>query len=127
MKKKLSALLILGTATLAACGGPDAANNENNAAPPAQNASGSAEAGAPEAPQAAGEVYSGNGEVTEISENKVTISHGPIEAIDWPAMTMGFSVGSPDMLRGLKAGDKVDFRFQKAGADHLVTSINKAQ
>ena len=127
MKKKLYALLILGTATLAACGEPDAANNENNAAPPAQNASGSAEAGAADAPQAAGEVYSGNGDITEISDNKVTISHGPIEAVDWPAMTMAFSAASPEMLRGLNVGDPVAFQFQKAGSGYVVTSINKAQ
>lgn len=84
MKKNLSAILArVATGTLAACGGPDAASNENSVMPPAESANGSVGA----APAPAGELYSGNGDITEISENNVTISHGPIAGIGWPAMT----------------------------------------
>ena len=112
MRKKLSALLILGTATLAACGGPDTGNNENNAAPTGATAA---------------QIHSGTGDITDISENKVTISHGPIAAIGWPAMTMAFSAPSPEMLQGLNVGDKVSFQFQQSGSDYAITSIDKAQ
>lgn len=127
MKKKLSFLVILGTAALAACGGPDAADNENSATAPAQSGNGSVEAGPAGAAEPAGEVYSGTGDITDISGNKVTISHGPIAGIGWPAMTMAFSAGSPEMLQGLNVGDPVSFQFQKAGSDYVIASINKAQ
>lgn len=126
MKTKLSALIILGTVTLAACGGSETANNENSATPAGQSAGG-VEAGATGTPQPAGQVHSGEGAITEISENLVTIAHGPIAGIGWPAMTMGFSAGSPEMLEGLNVGDKVSFQFRQAGSDYVITSINKAQ
>ena len=122
MKNKLSALVIMATTTLAACGGPETAGTENSATSPAQSANASAEAG-----PAADQIHSGDGQITEIAENKVTISHGPIAAIDWPAMTMAFAAPSPDMLQGLAVGDKVSFQFQQSGSDYVITSINKAQ
>lgn len=36
----------------------------------------------------------------------VTLDHGPIEALDWPSMTMPF-VTNPNYLKGLKKGDHV--------------------
>lgn len=127
MKKKLSLLLtIVGTATLAACGGPDAADKENAAASPAQSSDGTMKSG-PGASEASGKVHTGNGDITAITDNKVTISHGPIPGIGWPSMTMPFSVGSPEVLQGLNIGDKVTFQFREAGSDHVITSINKAQ
>jgi len=36
----------------------------------------------------------------------VTLGHGPIEALDWPSMTMPF-VTKPEYLKGLKKGDHV--------------------
>ena len=128
MNKKLSPLVALAAAAgLAACGGPDAAHDENGAAPPAQSANGSTDAGTAGAPEAAGEVYSGTGEITQIAGDKVTISHEPIAAIDWPAMTMAFSPESPEMFRGLNVGDPVAFQFRTVGSDYVLTSINKAQ
>ena len=128
MNKKKSALLsIVGTAALAACGGPEAARDENSAAPPAQSANASVDAGTAGAPEAGGEVYAGTGDITQIADGKVTISHGPIAGIGWPAMTMPFSTESPEMLKALNVGDKVAFQFRKAGSDYVVTSINKAQ
>jgi membrane fusion protein, copper/silver efflux system len=42
-------------------------------------------------------------------QGRVTIAHGPIPAMSWPAMTMTFTVRNPDMLRGLRRGDRVVF------------------
>ena len=124
--KKLPAMVILGTLGLAACGETDSTSSENsNSGRVAADANGSMGAAPAEAPGQTGEAYSGNGDITEISANKVTISHGPIEGIGWPAMTVGFSVNSPDLLRGLSVGDPVKFNFQKAGSDYVITSIEK--
>lgn len=98
---------------LAACG------ENNNAAP--GNRQG-AEAG----PAAqAGEVYSASGEVTAISGNQVTIAHGPVEGLGWPAMTMSFRAGSPEMVQGVNVGDRVSFAFRQDGGAYVLTSIQK--
>ena len=76
--------------------------------------------------KAASETYSGEGDITEISGTEVTISHGPIERIGWPAMTMAFSVSSPELLRGLNVGDPVRFEFQQNGSNYIIDSISKA-
>ncbi len=78
----------------------------------------------PAASQAGG-VYSGTGEVTGIMGDKVTISHGPIEGIGWPAMTMTFGVPKPEAIAGLKAGDQVSFEFRKDGRGYALTSISR--
>lgn len=114
--------MLISTTALVACGGSEEMSQQTNQAGQVAVAAGADGS----KPEAAGEVYSGEGDITELSGNKVTISHGPIEGIGWPAMTMGFSAGSPEMLRGLNVGDPVSFQFQKAGSDYVITSINKA-
>ena len=115
--KKLSARLALLLASgLAACGGDE--KSTESKAPASGLADGT--------PQAATDRYSGEGDITEISRTEVTISHGPIERIGWPAMTMPFSVSSPELLRGLNVGDPVRFEFQQNGSNYVIDSINKA-
>lgn len=102
--------------SLAACGQPET-TPENTAAPAAQ----------PIAPEAQGQEYSATGDVTEISGDRVTISHGPVEEIGWPAMTMEFRASSPEMVQGISVGDPVTFEFRKADGEYVLTSISRAQ
>ena len=44
---------------------------------------------------------------------RVTLSHGPLPAIGWPAMTMTFPVRDASLLRGRKTGDRVSFAFKR--------------
>ena len=39
----------------------------------------------------------------------ITVAHGPIAALGWPAMTMAFHVQSRDMLNGINVGARVHF------------------
>ena len=71
--------------------------------------------------------YSAAGAVTAIAGDRVTISHGPVEGLGWPAMTMTFRAGDPAMLRGISVGDRVTFRFRQQGNDYPLTSLGKAQ
>jgi len=52
----------------------------------------------------------------------VTIAHGPVDALKWPAMTMTFKAGSVD-IAGLKSGDQVDFEFTSTGMDGTLTKL----
>ena len=70
-----------------------------------------------------------DGEVRKVDKDakKITIKHGPMPALDMPAMTMVFQVKDPAMLEQVKAGDKVKFEAQKLGGAFTVTAIEKAK
>ena len=55
--------------------------------------------------------------------NTVVIQHDPIAALKWPAMTMPFKAETPDVLKGVKAGQKVDFQVMQMGTVTTVTAI----
>ncbi|EMD81763.1 MAG: hypothetical protein CL800_02850 [Citromicrobium sp.] len=76
---------------------------------------------------AAGQAGSGEGSVTEINEaeGKITIDHGPIAAVGWPAMTMAFSADE-DSMDKVAVGDRVTFEFQTTeGGGGELTAIAK--
>ena len=53
----------------------------------------------------------------------VTLSHEPVPAIKWPAMTMPFHI-SPELARGISVGQRVKFEFTAKGMDGTITKIN---
>src|SRR3569623_3951 len=57
---------------------------------------------------------------------KLKISHEPIAARGWPAMTMDFRVADKAMLEGLSVGDKVAFQLGKDARGMMITGIQKA-
>jgi Cu(I)/Ag(I) efflux system protein CusF len=52
----------------------------------------------------------------------VTIVHGPVAALQWPAMTMTFKAPNAD-LAAIKPGDEVSFEFTSTGMDGTITTI----
>lgn len=72
------------------------------------------------------QVYETSGEVTALSNDGVTIDHGPVEEIGWPAMTMEFAVTDPAMIDAVAVGDRVDFGFRESEAGYALTSIAPA-
>ena len=75
---------------------------------------------------AATKTGSGSGKITELDKagGRVTIDHGPIPEVGWPAMTMGFKA-DPKMLDGFAVGDQVDFTLSFKGNEGMVTAISK--
>ena len=72
--------------------------------------------------------YSAIGTVQAIAARSVTLRHGPVPAIDWPAMTMTFRTEGPAQLRGFKRGDRVRFSFvQDDGGPRIVSIRQEAQ
>ena len=53
----------------------------------------------------------------------VTIQHGPIPAVGWPAMTMTFKATPATLLHGLKVGEKIGFDAKVMGASAEVTAV----
>jgi Cu(I)/Ag(I) efflux system membrane fusion protein len=83
------------------------------------------EAVGPNTANAAQPAYSASGTVTAIAGDRVTISHGPVEGLGWPAMTMTFRAAGPAMLPGVSVGDRVAFQFRQNGSDYPLTALNK--
>src|SRR5665213_4244356 len=69
--------------------------------------------------------HHGVGVIKEIdaASGMVTLDHGPIKSLNWPAMTMGFKVKDRALLDNIKPGNKVDFTLVQAGKDYVITSI----
>ncbi|WP_426990849.1 efflux RND transporter periplasmic adaptor subunit [Cupriavidus sp. 30B13] len=55
--------------------------------------------------------HEGIGRIEAVNAAGLTISHGPIPSAQWGAMTMDFAAHDPAMLKGLKPGDRILFRF----------------
>ncbi|MBI3144667.1 MAG: copper-binding protein [Pseudogulbenkiania sp.] len=53
----------------------------------------------------------------------VTLAHGPVQELKWPAMTMAFKLAKPELAKGLAVGKKVKFEFQSQGMSAVITSI----
>ena len=75
---------------------------------------------------AAGVGHRAEGTIT-VSDAKlgtVSIAHGPIETLKWPAMTMDFKVANDGMLAGLKPGAAIAFEFvERARGEWVITKI----
>ena len=66
----------------------------------------------------------GEGTVTAVDTETITIDHGPIPEVDWPAMTMSFSADEAARQKVAK-GDEVTFAFRKTDDGGEITSIDK--
>ncbi|APR54634.1 efflux RND transporter periplasmic adaptor subunit [Sphingomonas koreensis] len=64
-------------------------------------------------PAAQPALYEAVGRIGKIDASGVTLDHGPVPALRWPAMTMTFRLGSPALARGFKVGDRVRFGFDQ--------------
>lgn len=66
------------------------------------------------------------GVIENIGSGEITLSHEPIPALDWPAMTMPFAVNSNVVTTGLKKGQTIQFTLEKKGDDLIITGIKPA-
>ena len=71
-------------------------------------------------------VFAGEGRVESVEADGITISHGPIAALKWPSMTMGFGKPDAKAFADVKPGDTVRFEFKKGGAkDYELLSVRR--
>ncbi|KPU95662.1 hypothetical protein APR50_09940 [Variovorax paradoxus] len=57
------------------------------------------------------------------TQGKVTLAHGPVKSLGWPAMTMAFGVKDKALFDKLPVGAKVHVGFKKEGEGYVVTSV----
>jgi Cu/Ag efflux protein CusF len=75
------------------------------------------------------QVHHGHGVVNKINveAGKVNISHEPIGSMNWPKMTMDFSVQNKAELGAIQPGMTVDFEMTKVGKSYPITRIVPAK
>jgi len=68
--------------------------------------------------------HKGVGTVKNIdaTAGKVTLAHGPIQTLKWPAMTMTFTVKDKALLGKFSPDKKIEFEFVQQGSDYVITS-----
>ena len=70
--------------------------------------------------------FSATGTIEKITDGSVTLRHGPVPRLDWPAMTMSFRTKSAAQMRGLKKGDRVRFTFIQEDEGPRIETIGRA-
>ena len=59
-------------------------------------------------------------EAIDLSHASLTIAHGPIDSLRWPAMTMDFQVNDAQLLQSLKPGQDIHFAMTENSAGEFV-------
>ncbi|MBU3992628.1 MAG: efflux RND transporter periplasmic adaptor subunit [Alphaproteobacteria bacterium] len=75
--------------------------------------------------KSASTLYETTGKIEQITAQSVTLSHEPVPALDWPAMTMTFELANPALARDIKTGDRVRFGFDRPPAGPTVRRMAK--
>lgn len=75
------------------------------------------------APKTATHKATGTVKAVDPTKGTVTLAHGPVKSLNWPAMTMTFSVKDKMFFDKLAAGKKVTIDFTKQNADYVVTAV----
>ena len=61
----------------------------------------------------------------DAKKGMLTIQHGPIPAVSWPAMTMTFKATPASLLTGLKVGQTIGFDTTVRGMAANVTAVRR--
>ena len=74
---------------------------------------------------AKGMVHKATGVVKAIDPAKgtVTLAHGPVKSLKWPAMTMSFVVKDKTLFDKLAVDKKVKVEFTQKESDYIVTAV----
>ncbi|OAH44684.1 efflux transporter periplasmic adaptor subunit [Sphingobium yanoikuyae] len=70
-------------------------------------------------------VYETTGRIEQIAAGSITLSHQPVPALGWPAMTMSFALPNPVLAKGLKTGDQVRFGFDQPPSGPTIRRMTK--
>jgi len=79
------------------------------------------------APTLANHRGEGSIEAVDPARSTVTLAHGPIASLKWPAMTMDFRVKDPALLRTLKPGQKIAFDLiEESAGEYVIVRVQPA-
>lgn len=76
------------------------------------------------ASKGAGHQAEGTVDSIDLKGGTITLNHGPVASLKWPAMTMDFKAANASLLKDLKPGAKVAFEFvERAQGEWVITSV----
>ncbi len=82
------------------------------------------QAAQPAAAQGVSHRAEGSVDGIDAKDGTVTLTHGPVDSLKWPGMTMDFKVANASLLQGLKPGAKVAVEFVERGqGEWVITSV----
>ena len=87
---------------------------------------GAAQASAPAASAAktVGHQATGTVDGVDLKDGTVSLNHGPVASLKWPAMTMEFKTANAALLQNLKPGAKVTVEFiERQPGEWVITSV----
>ena len=82
-----------------------------------------AAASSPSAAPGSKGVFAAEGKVETVEPDSITISHGPVPALKWPAMTMGFNKPNAKAFPQVKQGDTVRFEFKQGPSGYDLVTV----
>ncbi len=65
------------------------------------------------------------GEIDELGDGEVTLTHGPFKTLNMPGMTMTFTLATKDLTKGFKVGDKVRVGVRATDEGLIVERLQK--
>lgn len=72
---------------------------------------------------AATPLHQATGRIEQITPEALTLSHGPVPALKWGAMTMDFNKPAPDAFKQFKRRDKIRFTFRETDDGYMLESV----
>jgi Cu(I)/Ag(I) efflux system membrane fusion protein len=81
---------------------------------------------APQSATAGAALYETRGRIEALTAGSITLSHEPVPAIGWPAMTMTFRLDPPSLAKGMKVGDRVGFGFEQKPEGPVIRRLSPA-
>jgi Cu(I)/Ag(I) efflux system membrane fusion protein len=121
--------LIDAESNLRAAVGGFGGSEKSTTAPADTNSTGGAQSAT--TPSGVGHRGEGTVQAVDAGTETLSIAHGPIASLKWPAMTMKFKVANPSLVAGLKPGASVSFEFvERSAGEWVVTKVaerNKAR
>jgi Cu/Ag efflux protein CusF len=76
---------------------------------------------------AAQDLTAGQVRKIDTEQGKITLRHEAIKNLDMDSMTMVFRVQNPEMLKGLKAGDRVKFAADRVNGQITIIKMERAK
>ena len=76
--------------------------------------------------KATGHQAEGSVDSIDLKDGSITLSHGPVASLKWPAMTMEFKAANASLLQYLKPGSRIKVEFvERAQGEWVITSVKK--
>lgn len=71
-------------------------------------------------------LHEAEGRIVGIGKGEVTIASGPFKTLGMPGMTMSFPLARPQLVQGLKVGDKVQIGVRETDSGLVIERLEKS-